>query len=214
MATRISDLPDISSTKSERGLGGGEFSGQNTYMPINNHPNPYMSQQNQHMQPPPMQPSQRMQQTNVGISYDQQEMLANMPAHRLPSRDIPIDQTGYTQDEQIVPNYIPPMSDLGDFVKDHELITEEIKVAQSKKTRGQIIDGIINEIQTPLCIALLYYVFQLPIVNNLLFKYITFLKLYKEDGNLNMNGMILKSLFFGILYYGMVQLYSFIASDI
>lgn len=212
MATRISDLPDISATKSERGLGVGEFSGQNTYIPINNHPNPYMSQQQPSIQSPPQM--QRMQQTNVGISYDQQEMLANMPPHKLPSRDIPIDQTGYIQDTQVVPNYIPPMPDLGDFVKEHEFITDERAISQSKKTRGQIIDGIINEIQTPLCIALLFYVFQLPIINNILFKYITFLKLYRDDGNLNMNGMILKSLFFGALYYAMVQLYGFIASDV
>jgi hypothetical protein len=207
MSTRISDLPDIpSNIKSERGLG--EFSGQNSYIPINTHPNPYMNNSGQGMHG-----GNRNGPYQEDLSFEHKEMIANMPATRLPSRDIPIDPSKYIQDEQIVPNYIPPIKDLNDYVKDHEFITETLQTHQSKKTRGQIIDAFISEIQTPFAIALLYYVFQLPVINNLLFKRITFITIYREDGNLNMNGMLLKSLMFGALYYGVLQIYNLVSSS-
>ena len=210
-STRISDLPDNPGAYKNAI----PTDGQNTYLPMNVHPNPYMngqasSQTAISMHPQNMSGKQDMsvalstfsQPSPPTLSQEQQLALMNMPSHRLPSRDIPQDTTQYSNDEQIIPNFIPSMNDIHDYVKEHELVTEE-KVEQQRKkvTRGERIDFLLNELQTPLLVGILFFTFQLPFMNRLLFKYTSFLSLYKEDGNLNLYGMIFKSLLFAVAYF-------------
>ena len=56
------------------------------------------------------------------------------------------------------------------------------------------MDMLLTEIQIPLFIAILYFVFQLPVINSLLLKYFSFLAIYDIDGNFNLIGLILKSI--------------------
>ena len=51
----------------------------------------------------------------------------------------------------------------------------------------------------------------MPIINLLIFKRFSFLSIYNDDGNFNFNGLLLKSILFGALYYAMVQFTSFIS---
>jgi len=48
---------------------------------------------------------------------------------------------------------------------------------------------------------ILFFFFQLPIVNSMLFKRFSFLSIYNDDGNFNVTGLILKSILFGSSYY-------------
>jgi hypothetical protein len=61
------------------------------------------------------------------------------------------------------------------------------------------LDDMYNEIQTPLLLAVLYFLFQLPFFRKLLFTYIPFL--FSTDGNLNINGFLFTSLLFGLTFY-------------
>jgi hypothetical protein len=210
-STRISDLPDNPGVHKNPM----QVDGQNTYLPMNVHPNPYMNGQMQtqnqismypqnpsNRQGPDMHVSAVSQPAPPQLSPEQQMMLMNMPSQRLPSRDIPQDTTHYSNDEQIVPNYIPAMDDIKDYVKDHELVLEEnLENHKKKVTRGERLDYILSELQTPILVAVLFFTFQLPFLNRLLFKYLSFLSIYKEDGNLNLYGMITKSLIFASAYY-------------
>jgi hypothetical protein len=178
------------------------------YIPINVHPNPYgISTQN------PIMPNP--QQTNGSQNpplfippqsqypqEDQQHNLSQMQHQRLPSRDIPKDSIGYTHDEQIQANYIPPRNVSSDYVRDYEDMTEKNRIEyENKKRRESRFDSIITELQTPLFIAILFFFFQLPSVNTYLFKNLSFLSIYNADGNFNFNGLLLKSCVFGSLYY-------------
>ena len=98
--TSISELPSenkITLTKDE---------GPGNYTPINVHPNPYgISDQNPIMpNPEQTQQTQKTPQQNI---YLEGNPMANMPQQRLPSRDIPMDTTQYSQDNQVQPDYIP-----------------------------------------------------------------------------------------------------------
>jgi len=66
------------------------------------------------------------------------------------------------------------------------------------------LDDMYNEIQTPLLIAVLYFLFQLPFVRKFLFTYIPFL--FSIDGNLNMNGYLFTSILFGVVFYSLNKL--------
>ena len=199
------------------------------YIPINVHPNPYgISAQNPIM-PIPQQPNvqqiQQVQQlenftqrphyqipeTHNQLSEQQQMELQNMKHLRLPSRDIPHDTAGYSYDEQVQPNYIPKKNVSSDFVRDYEHITEKnIREHEQKKYRESRIDNFFNEFQTPIFIMILFFLFQLPIVNTMIFKKFSFLSLHNMDGNFNIYGLVMKSFLFGALYYSIQKITTFI----
>ena len=66
---------------------------------------------------------------------------------------------------------IPKKNVSSDYVRDYEEITEKkIREHEQKKYRENRIDDFLNEFQTPIFIILLYFLFQLPIVNTMIFK--------------------------------------------
>ncbi len=236
--TRISDLPDsmnMSSAYQNQNFmyqtppnaGGGAsqirfdptggLSSQNTYMPMNVHPNPYGNTP----QPPPMshpqfQPSQKPEQQLTvampnNMTAEQYMMLQNMPQQRLPSRDIPIDTTGHSQDEQVQPNYIPSAKMTADFVREYEDLTDKkIERKEREKYQSRMLDTIISELQIPVIVGLLYFIFQMPFMNNLVFKKFSFFAVYNDNGNINFNGIILKSMLFGLMFYGLTKFKAYI----
>ncbi len=141
------------------------------YAPINVHPNPY------------------------GNPAPQEQV-------RLPSRDIPMDPTVYQNDEEIQPNYIPKVKLNGDYVKQYEDLTESnIRGHEASKKRHSKIDYIITTLQVPVTIALLFFFFQMPMVNAMFFKNFAFMSVYNSDGNINFYGIAVKSALFGALFY-------------
>jgi hypothetical protein len=184
------------------------------YMPLNVHANPYgISAQNPIM-PIPQQPNvQQIQQVAQleQLSKQQQMELNNMPHVRLPSRDIPIDSTQYLNDEEVQPNYIPKTKLTKDYIREHEDVAEKKLIDhERKKHRESKMDELWSEFQIPVFIAFLYFFFQLPIINTMLFKRFSFLSIYNEDGNFNFNGLLLKSMVFGGFYYLVQKITTFI----
>ena len=129
-----------------------------------------------------------------------------MKQSRLPSRDIQQDTTTYSQDAQVQPNYIPRKELLTDYVREQEAFTNETLREHEQKQRNlSRLDMIISELQVPIVIILLYFFFQMPIMNTLLFKKFSFLSIYNDDGNFNLSGLMLKSILFGATYYSMIK---------
>ena len=61
------------------------------------------------------------------------------------------------------------------------------------------LEILYDEFQIPIIIGILYFIFQLPVVKS---KFLTMLpSLYNLDGNPNLTGYVLNSLFFGVSYY-------------
>ena len=122
----------------------------------------------------------------------------------LPPRDFPKNQDFYNLDEKIQANYIPPSPPLNnDFMRKYEEEKEkEWKKNVEKKRKSNRIDDVIEKTQIPFIVAILFFIFQLPIINNLIFKRFAFLSIYNADGNFNMYGLILKSVLFGIVFHG------------
>ena len=133
-----------------------------------------------------------------------------MQNQRLPSRDIPQVTISHVQDEQVRPNYIPKVHFEEDYVKKHEDMTEKnLREYEEKNKKEKKMDIILNEIQIPIFIAILYFFFQIPFVNQL-FKRFAFLSIYNSDGNFNFKGLLLKSLIFGSVYYVIIKSVNFI----
>ena len=196
--TRIADLPDNITMEVQ------ENNAFQMHSQMNIHPNPYMAQQQQQL---PNMPKAQQQQMSVEMHMQQQQQQ-----QRLPSRDIPMDQTQYTQDVQITPNYIPPASNaLSDYVRERETLTnDKLRQYEEKKSRLDKIDQVLTEFQTPVFIMFLFFLFQLPIINKMIFKKFSFLSIVNDDGNFNTFGLACKSALFGSLFYSLSKFTNYI----
>jgi hypothetical protein len=132
------------------------------------------------------------------------QQASNAGATQLPSRDIAMTTNNITQDPHIQPNYIPPppmqnYNHMADYTQPSEGPDDIIENYNSNKKYSDSLDEMYSEIQTPLLIAALYFLFQLPFFRKYLFYY--FPILFSMDGNLNINGYLFMSALFGILFY-------------
>lgn len=118
-------------------------------------------------------------------------------ATSLPSRDIPLNTEGLTNDAQIVPNYIPQPK-MTDYIND-----DDEKYYNNEATEGpsSSLDSIYDELQVPLLLAILYFLFQLPFFKKNIFKLFPFL--CHNDGNYNFQGLIFICGLFGFIYYSL-----------
>lgn len=217
--TRIAELPNGNDNQQgQPGADGNEMT--NNYMPINVHPNPYgISDKNPIIDMPqdtaPVKhPAENPHNMPISNQLSEQDIaqLNSLQHQRLPSRDIQQDTTHYSQDQEIQPNYIPKHKELDDYVREHEKSTENnLREYDKNKRRMNTIDNIITDFQTPIFIAVLYFIFQMPIINKFMFKRFSFLSIYHDDGNFNFYGLLLKSLMFGSLYYTVIQFTTFIS---
>ena len=148
---------------------------------------------------------------NAGVSLDQTtinqivnglQQASATGATLLPSRNIPQMTTPITQDPGVQPNYIPqPPVYTKDYIQDDEYETNEeiLKRYSKKESRENSLDEIYGEIQNPLLLTVLYFLFQLPFFRKLLFQY--FPALFNKDGNFNLSGFVFSSVLFGLFYY-------------
>jgi hypothetical protein len=119
---------------------------------------------------------------------------------QLSSRDIPMTTTGHSTDPEVRPNYIPPPPQQNmDYIQNYDQAPDMINTYGRKLKNNNSLDEIYNEIQTPLLIAVLYFLFQLPFFRKFLFSY--FPILFSIDGNLNINGFLFTSVLFGLIFY-------------
>jgi len=184
--TRIDDLPENITMRIPHDQQQGQVP---TYAPMNIHPNPYGNSIQPNVMPPPQAKVRFQEET---------------PQMRLPSRDIPMDQTRYQQDEEVQPNYIPRAKLTSDYVKDYEDVTlDNIRRHENRKEKTSIVDRILSDLQTPILVALMFFIFQMPMMNTMFYRNFSFLSVYNADGNINFYGIALKSVLFGGIFYSL-----------
>ena len=125
----------------------------------------------------------------------QQASLAG--ATTLPSRDIPQQTEQLTSDVQTQPNYVPPPQ-TRDYINEAD---NNINEYYAKERNQSSLDNIYDELQAPLLLAVLYFLFQLPIFKKNVFKYLPFF--CHADGNYNFNGLVFTCALFGFIYYSL-----------
>jgi hypothetical protein len=160
---------------------------------------PYVQQPLQQQQAIPQQQPPALDPATATELLQSIAMASQQGATDLPSRDIPIQTQHLIQDPQITPHYIPPASNR-DYIDEEEETNEYmIEQAQRKDVRNKQMDALYTELHMPLLVALLFFLFQLPFFNKLLFRYIP--RLFSEEGQKNIYGYFFVSALFGLLYY-------------
>ena len=116
----------------------------------------------------------------------------------LPSRDIPQSQNHIIHDNQVQANFVP-QNGHNDYIGDGQTTEEIIRRNNDKMKNKDSFDTLFDELQTPLLLAVIYFIFQLPVVRKNLFKMLP--AIFKKDGNLNLMGYVINSLAFSSVYY-------------
>ena len=153
--------------------------------------------------PPPLLSNDMIKEVTNSI-----QMASQDGSTQLPSRDIPRDTLHMATDVQVNADHIPVEEKMRDYIGEYDDTQEIIQKHIEEETNYSRLENIYNEIQTPVLIMLLYFLFQLPVVNTMVFK--VFPKLFNKDGNLNMSGLLLKTSLYGVLYYGIMKGISYI----
>ena len=163
-------------------------------------------QQNQQIT---METPQQNQQPNYNELINQIQKAAANGTTGLPSRDIPIDPVNVANDTQTKPNYIPPPQIQEDYIRNNEtpqhLIDENAKMVKNMNN----YDVLFQELQLPIIIALLYFLFQLPAVKKYSKGLLPFL--FKDDGNPNIYGYVANSIMFASMVYVLLKAVSKLA---
>jgi hypothetical protein len=161
------------------------------------------------VQPVPQQQQQQPINTNSLDQNTINQIISGLQqagsATNLPSRDIPQNTETIITDAQVQPNYIPQASNK-DYITEHEENDDIVNNYASKEKMSTSLDNLYDEIQLPLLIAILYFLFQLPIFKRMIFIYLP--SLCSNDGNINIYGYVFNSILFGILYFFLVKVLS------
>ena len=121
-------------------------------------------------------------------------------ATSLPSRDMPTN-TVHFADEETKPNFVPTLEQKEhvDYIQNSDTEQEIIARRMYNQKSQDSLEVLYDEFQIPIIIGILYFIFQLPVVKS---KFLTILpSLYNLDGNPNLTGYVVNSLFFGVSYY-------------
>jgi hypothetical protein len=125
----------------------------------------------------------------------------------IPTRDIPMNPNTFTHDDQARPNYVPQPrmvhfedgGSSGDYIKDHTSMESIVRANARQSNQLDTIEAIYYDIQTPILVGVMYFIFQMPIFRAQLLHF--FPSLFGEDGNFKMIGLTATStMFAGILF--------------
>ena len=118
---------------------------------------------------------------------------------QLPSSHIPMQTQTHTQDPHIQPNYIPPVQK-PDYIGQHDTIHSLMQKNKSTQQEQDKLDLLYSELQMPVIIMALFFVFQMPFFQK---KFLmTFPSLFMKDGQHSISGYLVKTALFGGLFYG------------
>lgn len=149
-------------------------------------------------------PSVMQKNMNQFVTGIQQASAAGLTT--LPSRDIPTNQDHILQDVNTKPNFIPTNTnnnDNYDYIEDHMSTQDIINSHNKNEKNNNRFDSIFDEFQTPVLLGILYFLFQLPVIQKQICRVLP--SLYNTDGNPSLSGYVFTSSLFASVYYFLVK---------
>ena len=116
----------------------------------------------------------------------------------LPSRDIPSSTLSMQHDQITKPNFVPTNDANNDYIGNIIDREREIRDNQKKQNHSDNIDYIYQQLQIPILVGIIYFLFQLPVVRKHMLAFLP--NLFNKDGNPNLSGYVFNSIMFALLY--------------
>lgn len=155
----------------------------------------------QQQQQPPIAPS-ALSQDSINQIVQGINAAAGANMTELPSRDIPLQTTQFTQDSQIQPNYIPK-GEGKDYIGEHDTYQAMLDQKQNSKEEQDKLDVLYSELQLPMLVMVLFFLFQMPFFQKRLMSFLP--SLFAKDGTPNLSGFMFKTALFGIAFYFIIK---------
>jgi hypothetical protein len=135
----------------------------------------------------------------------------------IPTRDIPMNPNAFTHDEQSRPNYVPqpqPQSGMGagggggggDYIKDHASMESIVRANARQSNQIDTIEAIYYDLQMPILIGVLYFIFQMPAFRAQLLHFLP--SLFGEDGNFKIMGLTVTSVMFAATFFVIMKIFN------
>ena len=198
--TSIDDLP-LSSQTPGNAYGGGGGGAPLIYSPM-------IDGQPQHQQQHQQQiPNNVMNEVMQGV----QRASANGMT-MIPTRDIPMNPNAFTHDEQARPNYVPqPQQQQSqhngtDYIKDHASMESIVRANARQSNQIDTLEAIYYDLQMPILIGVLYFIFQMPVFRAQLLHFLP--SLFGEDGNFKMVGLTATSAMFAGTFFVITKVFN------
>ena len=148
---------------------------------------------NQHGGVPTSHPPNELNNIIAGL-----QKAASNGATELPTRDRPMQTNQVMMDQNIKPDFVPEQPSV-DYIQNYNTQQAQLQQLQQDKQRTLNLSYLLDELQLPIIVGLLFYIFQMPYTSSILQKYLTFM--FKTDGHYNQVGYISVSVLFGAIYY-------------
>ena len=150
-------------------------------------------------QMPPLENNQIEEQKMMNEIVTGVQQASASGATDLPSRDIPNSSVHFA-DPEVQANFVPPPNnDNRDYIQTHGNDDEILAKRYQRHNSKDSLEVLYDEFQIPIIIGLLYFLFQLPVFKSKLLSLLP--ALHNNDGNPNLSGFIVSSLFFSVMYY-------------
>ena len=168
-------------------------------------PPPMAAQQNNNLlptvkAPPPAQaPMQQMSADNANTITA--ALQAQPQATALPNRDVQMN-TQQQQDPYMHPNYIPE-TEMDDYIENDDTLYNMMHKGKVEEREQDRLDEIYEELQIPLMVMVLYFLFQMPFVKKHMQRLLP--SLFTKDEHPTFGGYLLKTALFGGTFYGIIK---------
>ena len=192
MSTSISELPNVLNIESNSENISMDIQEKNKIVPSMN------IREDISVEPPP----NTIQKDSMNDLLSGLKRASATGSTSLQSRDIPMDTHHIAEDLTARPNFVPsPSVDKSNYIQDEE--TMDTLIRQKRQQQKNKMDNFYDEIQTPLLIMVMFFLFQLPIFNKSMIT--NFPAFFKRSGRYNLKGLVFTTLLFGGLYYGIIK---------
>lgn len=110
-----------------------------------------------------------------------------------------INEASMKGDTQLLPRDIPMESEIDEETAPNYVPKGEKYIKPEKCKKDENLDKIYDEIQVPILLSIIYFLFQLPVFRMFMLRLFPFM--FSSDGNSNIQGYFGFSILFGIFYY-------------
>ena len=203
--TSIDDLPLSSQTA---GLGGNYGGGIGGGAPLIYSPNVSTDPSLQNHQ---QIPGNVMNEVLQGVQRASANGMTMMP-----TRDIPMNPNSFTHDDQARPNYVPQPKTVhfqdgdgggsSDYIRDHTSMESIVRANARQSNQLDTLEAIYYDLQMPILLGILYFIFQMPIFRAQLLHFLP--SLFGEDGNFKMIGLTATSAMFAGTFFVIMKIFN------
>jgi hypothetical protein len=133
----------------------------------------------------------------------------------IPTRDIPMNPNLFTHDDQARPNYVPQPQFTqdsrnggggGDYITEHTSMDSIVRANTRQSNQLDTIEAIYYDLQMPILIGVLYFIFQMPVFRAQLLHFLP--SLFGEDGNFKITGLTATSVMFAGTFFVIMKIFN------